>query len=106
MTVPTSAFQTYQAQGNREDLEDMFYMISPTEVPFLTMAGRKKATSTLHEWQTQALAAVVATNAQIEGDDLSTANGATSIPTVRLKNYCQISGKSVIVTDTQQAILG
>lgn len=38
MTVPTAAYQTYQGGGtsgiglgNREDLEDAFYMISPTQ---------------------------------------------------------------------------
>ena len=30
MTVPTMAFQTHQAIGNREDLEDVIYQISPT----------------------------------------------------------------------------
>lgn len=31
MAVPTMALQTYQGIGNREDLEDAFYMISPTQ---------------------------------------------------------------------------
>lgn len=29
MTVPTQSFQTYQAVGDREDLEDVIYQISP-----------------------------------------------------------------------------
>lgn len=29
MTVPTGTFQTYQAIGNREDLSDIIYDISP-----------------------------------------------------------------------------
>lgn len=101
MAVPTGTFQTHQAIGNREDLEDTIYMISPTETPFLTMCDRIDANSTLHEWQTDALAAANTANAAIEGDDA--ANG-TSTPTVRLKNYCQISTKYAIVSGTQGAV--
>ena len=100
MTAPSGAFQTYQAVGNREDLEDVIYSISPTETPFMTMASRVSATAVLHEWQTDALGAA-AGNKQIEGDDAS--NG-TSVPTSRLGNYCQIASKYAIVTDTQQAV--
>lgn len=99
--ISGNAFQTYQAIGRREDLEDVIYDISPVETPFLTMAKRLKATNTFHEWQTDVLAAASATNAAIEGDDA--ANG-TSTPTVRLGNYTQISTKYAVVTDTQLAV--
>lgn len=102
MTVPTMAFQTYQSIGNREDLEDEIYAISPTETPFLTMAARTTAKATLHEWQTDALAAA-AGNKAVEGDDPA-ANSGTSTPTSRLGNYCQISVKYAVITDTQQVI--
>ena len=100
MAVPAGSFQTYQAVGNREDLEDVIYTISPTETPFMTMASRVNAEAVLHEWQTDALVAATA-NRQLEGDDA--ANG-TSVPTARVGNYCQISSKYAIVTDTQQAV--
>ena len=100
MAAPLGAFQTFQAVGNREDLEDVIYSISPTETPFMTMASRVSATAVLHEWQTDALTAAAA-NRQIEGDDA--ANG-TSVATSRLGNYCQIASKYAIVTDTQQAV--
>lgn len=100
MAAPTGTFQTFQAVGNREDLEDVIYSISPTETPFVTMAGRVSATAVLHEWQTDALTAA-AVNRQVEGDDA--ANG-TSTPTSRLGMYCQISSKYAIVSDTQQAV--
>lgn len=87
-------------RGNREDLEDVIYSISPTETPFFTMASRVEATAVLHEWQTDALTDA-ATNAQIEGDDA--ANG-TSTPTSRLGMYCQIASKYAVVSDTQQAV--
>jgi hypothetical protein len=100
MTVPSGAFQTHQAIGNREDLEDVIYQISPVETPFLTMASRTEANAVNHEWQTDALNAAAA-NKNVEGDDA--ANG-TSTPTVRLGNYCQISTKYAIVSDTQNAV--
>lgn len=31
MTVPAATSQTFAAVGNREDLEDFIYMISPTK---------------------------------------------------------------------------
>lgn len=101
MTVPAGAFQTYSAIGNREDLEDTIYMISPTETPFMSMAKRVSATATVHEWQRDSLASANTANAAIEGDDA--ANG-TSTPTTRLKNYCQISSKYAIVSGTQNAV--
>lgn len=100
MAVPAGALTTYAGIGNREDLEDVLYMISPVETPFLSMAERVRATNTLHEWQTDALIAA-ATNAAIEGDDA--ANG-TSTPTVRYANYTQILTKYAVVTDTQEAV--
>lgn len=101
MAVPAGAHSTYSAVGNREDLVNAIYMIAPTETPFLTMCKRVDASNTIHEWQADDLAAANTANAQIEGDDAS--NG-TSIPTTRLKNYCQISSKYAVVTGTQQAV--
>ena len=102
MASPLSgqAFQTYQAIGIREDLEDVIYNISPVETPFMTMCGRKTATATYHEWQVDALAAA-ATNQMIEGND---AAGGTSTPTTRMGNYTQISSKYAVVTDTVNAV--
>ena len=59
MAQPTNTFSQYDAKGNREDLSDIIYDISPTETPFLSSIGKTKATSTKHEWQTDALAAAV-----------------------------------------------
>lgn len=100
MAVPASAFQTFSSIGNREDLEDVIYQISPVETPFLTMASRTEATATFHEWQTDALLAA-ASNRSIEGDD---AVNGTSTPTVRIGNYVQTSSKYAVVTDTQNQI--
>lgn len=98
MSSPTNTVQSYNTVGNREDLSDIITRISPTTTPFMSGIGKSKASNTLHEWQTQDLTAA-GNNAQIEGDDVSTFTAA--IPTVRLNNRCQISTKSVVVSDTQ-----
>jgi hypothetical protein len=99
MTAPTNTYQTYSAVGNREDLTDVIYRIAPTDTPFMSGIGKGKATNTLHEWQTQDLAAA-ANNAAVEGDD---ASAAAVTPTVRLNNRTQISTKTIIVSGTQQS---
>lgn len=101
MALPTNAFTTYSAIGNREDLSDVIYRIDPTDTPFMTMCEREKATAVNHEWQTQALAAVDTANAVLEGDDAVT-DAVTA--TVRLGNICQISDKVARVTGTQQSV--
>lgn len=101
MGAPSNTFLTTAAIGNREDLSDIIYRISPTTTPLLNMAAKSKATNTLHEWQTQDLAAAVTNNAQAEGDDAS-AKAVT--PTVRLNNRTQIATKTVIVSGTQQSM--
>ena len=100
MGAPSGTFLTTAAIGNREDLTDVIYRISPTQTPTLNMASKTKATNTLHEWQTQDLAAA-ASNKQAEGDDLT---AKTVTPTVRLTNRTQISTKGIIVSGTQQAM--
>lgn len=102
MTLATSAFTTFSAVGNREDLSNRIYRIDPTEVPFFSGIEKTKASATKHEWQTQALAAASTSNAQLEGDDGYAADAATA--TVRLDNVCQISRKTPRVTGTQQAV--
>ena len=100
MTAPVNTYLTTAAIGNREDLSDTIYRITPTVTPLLNLAAKAKATSTLHEWQTQDLAAP-ASNAQAEGDD---ASAKVITPTLRLNNRTQISTKTVVVAGTQQAM--
>lgn len=99
MAAPANTYLSTAAIGNREDLSDIIDRISPTETPFMSMIAKVKATNTLHEWQTQALAAA-ADNAQAEGDD-ATNNVVT--PTVRLNNRTQIASKTAQVSGTQEA---
>lgn len=102
MTLATSAFTTYAAVGNREDLSDAIYRIDPTDTPFYSGIEREKASAVKHEWQTQALAAAINSNYVLEGDDAPTADAATA--TVRLDNICQIQIKIPRVTGTQRAV--
>jgi len=101
MALPTNTFTTYSAAGNREDLSDVIYRIDPTDTPFLTGIEKAKATAVLHEWQTQALAAVNTGNAALEGDD---AAADATTPTVRLGNVAQISRKVPQVSGTNDYI--
>ena len=95
-----ATYQTYQAIGNREDLVDIIYSISPTETPFMSGVAKTKATNTLHEWQTDALAPVAA-NAVVEGADISY---VTVTPSVKETNYTQISTKGIKVSGTQDSV--
>lgn len=100
MALTLNTFSTSSAIGNREDLSDLIFRISPTQTPVMSAAAKSKATNTLHEWQTQDLAAASATSSIVsEGADATT---KTVTPTVRLGNYCQINSKSVSVSGTQQ----
>ena len=101
MAVPTGTFKTYEAIGNREDLADMVYDISPTETPLVSNIGRGSATHTKTEWQTDVLESATAGNKVLEGDDATT---DTATPTVRLANICQISDKVPRVSGTQESM--
>ena len=100
MAIVANTFLTFSAIGNREDLADTIYNISPIEVPFQSLIGKNKASATFHEWQTDSLAAAAA-NAQIQGDEVAFA--AVS-PTVRLGNRTQTLRKEVIIAGTQEAV--
>lgn len=100
MAQPADTFSSYDAIGNREDLSDVIYDISPTDTPFMSGIAKTTATATFHEWQTDSLAAASSTNFVIEGDDATT---DASSPTTRLGNYTAISDKVARVTGTQRA---
>ena len=101
MTQATNTFDTYDAVGIREDLQDVIYSISPTETPFMSSAAREQVKNTFHEWQTDSLAAAATDNAVIEGDE-ATLDASTA--TARIGNYTQIMDKTVVITGTQEAV--
>lgn len=101
MAQPANLFDTYDAVGNREELSDVIYNISPTETPFVSSIKKGKASETYFEWQTEALAAADDTNAHIDGDDTTT---AASVATTRVGNRTQIMKKSFNISGTQEAV--
>lgn len=104
MTTFATTYKTYEGKGLREDLTDSIYDISPTDTPFMSNGGRGTAKATLHEWQTDELAAVDTANAHLEGDDIASGDIAAADPTVRVGNYTQISRKLVQVSGTMEAV--
>lgn len=96
-----ATYQTYQSVGNREDLTDMIYDISPTETPFMSSIGKTKATATFHEWQTDSLSDATIANAAVEGAD---ASSATLSPTTRVGNRTQISQKTIQIAGTEETV--
>lgn len=100
MAQPTGAYSSYDAAGNREDLSDIIFDVSPSDTPFLSAIKKNKASGTLHEWQTDALEAAAA-NANIEGDD---ATPSAPSATTRLTNQTQILKKHAVITGTQERV--
>lgn len=98
MSQVANTYETYDAKGNREELADRIYQITPEETPFLSLIGRKPVASTHPEWQTDTLASPDTDNNQPEGNDWS--YDAIS-PTTRVGNYTQISDKKIIISRTQ-----
>ena len=94
-------YNAHTAVGQREDLTDVIYNISPTETPFMSSIGKTKATAVYHEWQTDSLAAATTANAAVEGAD---ASDATLSPTTRLGNYTQILQKTIKVSGTLDTV--
>jgi hypothetical protein len=97
--MPT--FTAHSAIGQREDLIDVIYDISPTETPIMSTLARTKATAVFHEWQSDSLTAATSANASVEGAD---GVSATISPTTRLGNYTQIVQKTIQVSGTLEAV--
>lgn len=101
MAYLAGTYVTGDAVGNREDLEDLIYKISPTETPFMSViAGRSKVKATYHEWQIDTLASA-GTNQVVEGND---ATFSTPAATTRLGNRTQIMTKTILVSGTQEVV--
>lgn len=99
MAQTTETLDRYDLNANgdigREDLMDLVYNISPTEVPFQQNIGRGSANQDLHEWIIDSLAAANASNAHIDGDEFA---GDAITAGERLGNYNQIARKDIVVS--------
>jgi hypothetical protein len=100
MAQPSNTYDSYDAKGIREDLENVIYNISPEETPFYSSLKKTKASNTYHEWQTDTLRDSAA-NAHIEGDE-TTATAVSA--STRLGNRTQIFKNAVIVSDTDEGM--
>lgn len=99
MAQPAETFDSYDQRGNREDLQDKIYMVSPEKTPVSSAIKRTKVTNRLHEWQRDSLATPNKDNAVIEGDDRT---GTALVATERVANTTQLFDKVVIVSETQR----
>ena len=97
--MSSTATDTYDSVGIREDLSGIIYNVEPDTTPFLSMAPKAKAKSTTHEWQTDNLDAVT-DNKVVEGAD---ASFSPATATVRLANFCQIGTKTAMVSGTLES---
>ena len=100
MTTPAGQNKTYGRIGIKEDVHDIIYDISPTDTPAMQMAKRLTARNSLHQWQTDSLAAAAANNA-VEGADASFSSAAA---TTMLGNYTAISTKTISVSRTLDTV--
>ncbi len=99
MAQQANTFETYDAVGNREELADTIYNISPEDTPAVSLLGTVGVMTTHPEWQTDTLATPSTSNNQPEGNDWSY-DALTA--TTRVGNYTQISEKSFLVSRTQE----
>lgn len=100
MATVANTVLTTDAVGNREELDNFVSMITPSDTPIYTMAGKEKASSKHPEWEYEDLDAV-ADNAQPEGNEY-TFDAVT--PPTRVGNYTQIFTKTFRFSGTQQAV--
>lgn len=101
MAVPSNTIQSVGRVGNREDLSDIIYNISPTDTPFVSAITRGNADATYVEWQTDTLVAANADNYTVQGDDLSNESRPN---TTRVGTHTQIFKKVVGTSTTVQAV--
>lgn len=98
--MPTNAYLTTAAIGNREDLIDVIYNVAPTDTPLISMMDKVEANGVTHEWQRDTLD-TPANNTTAEGAD---ATYTAVTPTQRLSNQTQIARKTFSISDTQEKV--
>ena len=90
------------AVSNREDLTDVLSILAPQDTPLLSLANKRKATATYHEWTVDSLAAPDDSGV-VEGSDVSSFADKFAAR-ARLGNYIQKFRRTYMVSDTQQAV--
>jgi hypothetical protein len=102
MTITAVTLTTFAQKGLREQLSDTIYNISPEDTPVTSMAAKTKAKGVTNEWLTDTLQAVDTSNAQLEGDDITTY--PTTPQPARVSNVQQISRKLLAVSGTAEEV--
>jgi hypothetical protein len=97
----TNTFSTATAIGQREDLSDKIFDITPEETVLLSALGRDKSEAIYTEWQQDALPAR-RTTSYPEGDDVSSFAAIT--PTVRIGNYQQIARREWLISNSLEEV--
>jgi hypothetical protein len=97
----TSAFTTYSATGNREDLSNAIYNIDPFDTPVMSGSKRRTTKNRTFDWQTEFLPTVDPNNAQPEGFLLL---NSPAQPTLRQSNATQISKRDATVSGSQEEV--
>lgn len=100
MAVVANTVLTTAAIGNREELDDFVSLITPSDTPIYSMAGKEKAASKHPEWEYEDLDTPGA-NAQPEGNEFNF--DAVTAPT-RVGARTQIFTKTFTFSGTQQAV--
>jgi hypothetical protein len=100
MAQLAGTYDTADAKGLRESLSDIIFDISPTDTPIVSGARKGKAKAIREEWQTDTLAAA-AHSPVVEGNDAAFSDPAA---TTRPHNVCEILQKTLLVTDTMEAV--
>ena len=98
--MASTQLNTFDVVGNREGLTDTIADLFADDTPLFSMARKVRATSVLHEWQEDSLAAASKAGI-VEGAALSYAQPAVR---TRLKNPTQIRLRNWDVTFTQLAV--
>jgi hypothetical protein len=100
MAVIANTVLTTAAIGNREELDNIVSMITPTDTPIYSKAGKDKLASKHPEWEMESLRSPAA-NAQPEGNDYDF--NAQVAPT-RVGGRTQIFTDTWIYSGTQQVV--
>jgi len=100
MAQVQNAFDTYEAKGNREQLSNVIYNISPQTTPFMSSIGKNSISNVVFDWQTESLPTPNGAG-ELEGFDLTR---SVTAPTTRLDNVAQISKRDATVTGSQESV--
>jgi hypothetical protein len=104
MTTPANTSTTFTAGNLKQDLEDVFENISPTDRPLTKALGKPgTAKGVTHEWTESGLAAPNPANAAIEGADASNSSPNTGLSK---SNIAQLVEKVAAVTSTAESVDG